>query len=329
LNLRKSLNKLLNIIYKNEKFLILTHTYPDGDGLGSLIALYRLISKLKKKAIMICNDEIPYHYQFLPYINNIKRNLDNVDSGENEYITICLDSADKNRLKLDFDKLKEKSKQIINIDHHLSNTNFGDLNIVIPEKSATAEIICELIFLDFKAYLSHEIALCLYTGILTDTGKFQYSNTTPRVHEIVSNLIKYDINPSNVFSRIYENEPYNRFKLLQLVLGRIKLIESVHLAYSYILRRDFDKLNLPYSSHDGIIELLRSAKDVKVAALLREIGRNCFKISLRSSSNDINVAEIAGVFAGGGHVMASAYTQHGKLKDIISDLVVTVRNRNR
>lgn len=327
MELEKSLSKVSDAISLNKNFLILTHAFPDGDGLGSLVALYKLVLELKKNAVMICNSEIPYQYLFLPELNNIRRDLREIDINQGGYISICVDSADERRLKVDFERIRQISKLVINIDHHLSNTNFGDINIVISEKSATAEILYELIQKYFREYLNYEIALSLYTGILTDTGKFQYFNTTSRVHQIISHLLEYNIVPSEIFASIYENEPYNRFKLLQIVLRRISLVRPLGLIYSYILQSDFEKLDLPFSSHDGIIELLRTARDAKVAALFKEVYKNRYRISLRSSSNHINVADIAGVFGGGGHVMAAAYIQNGRLKEIIGDLIEVTRNK--
>lgn len=328
LNFKKKLESLSDFIYQNENFLIATHVFPDGDALGSIVALYYLICSLKKNAIMICNSEIPYQYQFLPSIEKINQNYREIYHTDDEYVLICLDSADRNRLKLDFEKLNKKIIKLINIDHHLSNTNYGDINLVIPEKSATAEILYQLVISNFKNYLNYEIALGLYTGILTDTGRFQYSNTTPMVHKIISHLLEYGINPSHVFNHIYENEPHNRFKLLQLVLKRIKVVKTIKFICSYVLQKDFEKLNLPFSSNDGIIELLRSDRNVEVAALFKEVEKDRIKVSLRSSNNNINVSNIAKKFGGGGHLMAAAYASNGKLKEVISDLINALENNN-
>jgi phosphoesterase RecJ-like protein len=328
LNLVRLLEKLAYIINKNKDFLLVTHTYPDGDALGSLVALYELICRLKKNAIMVCVGDIPYQYKFLPSINKIKTSLDNINDIDKKYITICLDSADENRMDININRIKEKSLEVINIDHHMGNTKFGNINIIGPEKSATAEILYELIDRNFKNYLNYNIAIGIYTGILTDTGKFQYSSTSSNVHRIISELLKYGIKSSKVFSSIYENEPMNRFKLIKLILERIKLVKSKKLIYSYILQYDFEKLNLPFSSQDGVIELLRSAKDAEIAALFKQTLNDSFKVSLRSSSSNYNVAKIARLFGGGGHSMASAYVQKGKLNDVILGLVDAVKRSN-
>ncbi len=327
MNLDKLFDRLSDIISKNNDFLLTTHAFPDGDALGSIVAVYDVVSNLKKNVFMVCSSEIPYQYKFLPHVGIIKRNLDDINLNSKRYISICLDSADRDRIKLDFNKLREGSKKIINIDHHQGNTNFGDINIVVPEKSATAEIIYDIIVRDFKKSLNHRVALGLYTGILTDTGKFQYSNTSPSVHRIAGHLMEYDISASEVFNNIYEKEPYNRFKLLQFVLRRVKLLKAERLTYSYILQKDFETLNLPFASSDGIIETIRSVKDAKITALFKQVGKDKFKVSLRSSDSSADVAKIASLFGGGGHKMASAYSENGNLKNVISKLVSAVRDR--
>lgn len=316
-----NLEKIADIIKNNDNFVIFTHSYPDGDGIGSSIAFYKLLLNLGKKADMVCDSEIPYQYEFLPYINKVIKNISAL-SDKNKYVALFLDCAGiKRTTKIDEEKLREDAHYIINIDHHLSNTNFGQINIIDSSKSSTAEIIFSFFDKYFKKYFDKEIAVSLYTGILTDTGKFQYSNTTKEVHRIVSLLLEYDINPSGIFSNIYENEPANRFKLLALVFKRVKITQGNYLIYSYILEKDFKKFSLPYSANDGIIELLRSAGGIKVAALFKEIERDSYKISLRASNNGVNVAKIADSFGGGGHKSAAAFSFCGKLNVIVKELV--------
>ncbi|MDD5659934.1 MAG: bifunctional oligoribonuclease/PAP phosphatase NrnA [Actinomycetota bacterium] len=320
--------KVVDVIKNNNNFIIFTHQYPDGDGIGSSIAFYKMLKNLGKKAIVICNSEMPYQYEFLPFSKNVLKSVNEAEI-KNKYVAIFLDCADLNRVKLDEISIRENAVSIINIDHHLSNTNFGNINIIDSVKSATAEIIFMLFNDFFKEYMDKEIAIGLYTGILTDTGKFQYSNTTMQVHKIISSLLKYDINPSFIYSNIYECEPVNRFKLLKLVFKRIRLVSEDKLIYSYVMEEDLKKLDLPFSSNDGIIELLRAAKNIKVAALFKEIGLNSYKVSLRASNNGVNVADIANFFKGGGHKMAAAYTAKGDLKTVVKNLVEVIENKYR
>jgi len=320
LDINKLYNQISEIINGNDNFLVITHTYPDGDSLGSQIALYKLLYRLKKNVVAVCNSELPYQYKFLPYFNKIKKDLEEINISGKEYICFCLDCADENRMNIDFKVLKDGAKYIINIDHHNKNTNFGDINIVDIKKSATSEILYELIDRYYRKLLDHEIALGIYVGILTDTGKFQYSNTNYAVHKVVSDLIKFNLSPSEIYRNIFENESLSRFKLIQLIFQRIEYVKSCGLIYSYVLEKDFKKLNLPYSAQDGVIDLLRSVKMVRVAALIKQTGRNCFKISLRTSDSDIDLFKIASNFKGGGHRMASAYSDTGSMRTVINNL---------
>jgi len=320
LDINKLYNQISEIINGNDNFLVITHTYPDGDSLGSQIALYKLLYRLKKNVVAVCNSELPYQYKFLPYFNKIKKDLEEINISGKEYICFCLDCADENRMNIDFKVLKDSAKYIINIDHHNKNTNFGDINIVDIKKSATSEILYELIDRYYRKLLDHEIALGIYVGILTDTGKFQYSNTNYAVHKVVSDLIKFNLSPSEIYRNIFENESLSRFKLIQLIFQRIEYVKSCGLIYSYVLEKDFKKLNLPYSAQDGVIDLLRSVKMVRVAALIKQTGRNCFKISLRTSDSDIDLFKIASNFKGGGHRMASAYSDTGSMRTVINNL---------
>jgi bifunctional oligoribonuclease and PAP phosphatase NrnA len=322
------LEKIANIIDKNHKFLIITHDFPDGDCLGSQIALYDLLINLKKDVGMICTSGVPYQYSFLPYSGLIKKGFAelSVNCIDRECICFCLDSADEKRFSLEINTLREKTGTLINIDHHLGNSMYGDINFVNSSKSATAEMVYEFISRHYRKYFNYNIAVGLYTGILTDTGKFQYENTTNDVHKIISNLLGYGVVPSTIYSYIYENEPFERFGLIDIVLQRVKVSESKKLIYSYVLQKDFEKLGLPFSANDGIIELLRTTAGIKIAALIKQVGIRNFKVSLRSSDRNYSVVDIAAKFGGGGHRLAGAYSQDGTLKDIIRKLEDAVTN---
>ncbi len=281
---------------------------------------------LKKNIAAVCNSELPYQYKFLPHFDEIKKNPDEIENLGKQYVCFCLDCADEYRMNLDFKALKERVKCIINIDHHNNNDNFGHINLVDTQKSATAEILYELIYKYYGGLLDREMAMGIYVGILTDTGNFQYGNTNYMVHEVVGELLKFDLNPSEIHKYIYESEPLARFKLIQLVLQRVKYVDSYGLVYSYVLQRDFKKLNLPFSAQDGLINLLRSAEKVKIAALIKQTERRCFKISLRTSDNRIDLFKIASNFNGGGHRMASAYSDKGSLRTVINNLERSVKD---
>lgn len=319
-----SYEKLSEIIKTNDDFLIITHIFPDGDALGSLTAIHELLTKLGKNSMMLCKSILPYQYKFLPGFTEIKENIPQAGPDDKKYVCLFLDCADENRADLDLDHLKKNISCIINIDHHGSNTYFGDINIVESKKSATAEILYGFISGKFGSLIDYNIAIGIYVGILADTGRFQYSNTTANIHKITSELLQYGIRPSEVYEYIYESDPIGRFKLIQMVFSRIRYIKNLSLLYSYVLNSDFKKLKIPFYSQDGIIELLRSAEGAKITALIKQIDKKSYKVSLRTSDIKLNLSDIASKFGGGGHRSASAYRDEGNLKTVMDRLEKTI-----
>lgn len=303
-----------------DDFLLITHIFPDGDALGTITAGHKLLASMGKRSRMLCKSPLPYQYNFLPGYSDIKNDLEEAGPINKNTACIIFDCADEERIGLDFDYIRKNAGCIINMDHHKSNTLFGDIDLIDGNKSATSEILFEFIYNNYKNILDHDIAIGIYVGILTDSGRFQYSNTTADVHGIISKLLMFGIQPSEVHGHIYESDPMGRFKLIQKVFSRIKYIEPLGLIYSYVLKRDFSRLKIPFYTQDGIIELLRSAEGVRVTALIKQTEKNSYKISLRTSDNDIDLCKIASKFGGGGHRAASAYRDNGSLSKVIRGL---------
>ena len=322
-----SYEELSEIINSHDDFLIITHIFPDGDALGSLTVLHNLLIKLGKNSEMLCKSILPYQYKFLPGFSVIKEDISQIVTGGKKYVCIFLDCADESRAGVDFDQVRESMSCIVNIDHHRSNTYFGDIDIVDSRKSATAEILYGFISDKYRSLFDRNIAIGIYVGILTDTGKFQYSNTTANIHKITSELLQYGIRPSEVYGHIYESDPVGRFKLIQMVFSRIRYIKHLSLLYSYVLNSDFKKLKIPFYSQDGIIDLLRSAEGTSITALIKQIDNNSYKVSLRTSDGKIDLSDIASKFGGGGHRAASAYRDEGNLKTVMARLEKTIGDK--
>jgi len=327
--INKDLDKLYGEIIKKiddcDDFLLITHIYPDGDGLGVLTACHKLLTSMGKNSNMLCKSSLPYQYKFLPGYNDIKRDIKISGSINNKTVCIVFDCADEDRTGLDLGYIRKNGGCIINMDHHKSNTLFGDINIVDGNKSATSEMLFEFLYSNYKDRMDYDIAIGIYVGILTDTGKFQYSSTTANVHKIISKLLMFGIKPIEIYGHIYESDPMGRFKLIQRVFGRIKYIDSLGLIYSYVLNRDFSRLKIPYYTLDGIVELLRSAEGIKIAALIKQVNNKSYKVSLRTSDNDMDLCKIASSFGGGGHRTASAYRDEGSLNNIIKRLKKAIK----
>ena len=318
--------KFSEVINSSNDFLLITHVFPDGDAVGSLTALHELLRKLGKNVKMLCKSMLPYQYKFIPGFNDIKEDISQINLGDKKFVCIFLDCADENRSNLDLDKIRKNISCIVNIDHHMSNTYFGDIDIIDGDRAATSEMLYGFISGKHSSLLDYNIAISIYVGILTDTGRFQYSNTTAKVHKIISELIQYGIRPSEVYGYIYESDPVGRFKLIQMVFSRIKHVKHLNLIYSYVLNSDFKKLKIPFYSQDGIIDLLRSAEGVNITALIKQVDNNSYKVSLRTSEGEIDLSEIASKFGGGGHKGASAYKDEGNLKTVMARLEKTIGN---
>lgn len=309
--------EVLERIRRGKNFLITSHMNLEGDALGSEIAVSYLLRKMKKKCFICNSSPIPRIYNFMPSLNIVQtadRKIKNFDTA------IVLDCSDLERTG----KVKDfvtKSGSIINIDHHVDNKKFGDVNWVKPEASSVGEMIYEL-FKKAKISLNKDIALCLYAAILTDTGSFRYRNTSSATHMITGHLLEYGIRPEEVFKKIYESHKLSRMKLLGIVLGGLMVEKGV----AWITVSD-DMLKKTRSSLDdveGFIEMAASIEGIKVAVLFQEIEREKIKIGFRSRGN-VNVCKIAAYFGGGGHFAASGCILRENLKTAQREVLSKIR----
>ncbi len=315
------IKKIIEIITKSKKFLITAHMNLEGDALGSELATYILLRKLKKQAIIFNNDPTPSAYSFLPYVKVIKNELK-----EKKFdVALVLDCSDSFRTGKVKDYLG-RAKTIVNIDHHISNTYFGDVNWVDPKASSACEMIyrlCkELNIFDKK------IATCLYTGIFTDTGSFTYANTSRRVHRIVSELIKYNIHPDKIYEKLHSFCQMKDMKFIGKILLNLKTDSSSRIVWTLIKRwpkREYDLTEVIFS-------IMRFLKDADVFVLFKKISKNKVRVNFRSRSK-VDVNRVAKFFGGGGHKRASGVTIEDNLysveKKIISFIKRYTNGRNR
>jgi len=309
---------VVELIKESSNIAILSHIMPDGDNIGSCLALYNALVKLGKNVIVALDDDVPEVYRFL-------KNSDHIVKPEDDHyldLVIALDCGDTGRLGKSAKYLE--NNKIINIDHHVSNTNFGHYNIVDINASATAELVYELIN-KLKINLDKEICECIYTGIVTDTGLFQYSNTTSETHRIVADLISKGVEPAKVYKDIYQNNSLSKIKLLGEALRSIDLHYNNKIA-SIILKKElFEQVGAKDEESDGIINYARDMKGVEVALLFRETDDGKIKIGFRSK-DFINVNEIAQKFGGGGHKRAAGATVVGEIREIKDKVLEAVIN---
>jgi len=318
------LNEVCAAIKKYNDFLITVHTSPEGDALGAEISFYNLIRKLGKNAVIINNDKVHYGYGFLPgvkLIHLLNKRLENVKFD----CFVVLDCADLKRTGEVY-KLNKYNKPVLNIDHHISNQVFGDINWVDPSSSSCSEMIFKL-YKKLRQRINKETALALYTGIMTDTGSFHYSNTSSFTFEAASELLKYGINVSWVYRNIYENIPLGEVKLLIRLLERIKFYCRGKIVEFRIDQRSFRARKVSIDLADQLLNFGRTIKGVQVVVLFKENlgGKNRLGVNLRSQGK-VDVNKIASFFGGGGHKSASGCTLVGDIKKIEKSIIAKIRS---
>ncbi len=303
-----------------DKFLLTTHENPDGDALGSLVAMNEILRALGKDTVMFMSEEefpLPYEYRWLPLAGASHTLPDDAE----ERTIVFLDCGNVDRMPVSF--LGRDDAHIVNIDHHHDNTRFGTANLVVDGASSTAEIIWNL-NKDLGAELTTEIAEALYVGLVTDTGKFQYENTTPVSHAMAADLLAHGVEVHEIFRRLYENVPLAKLELLARVLSRIERYDDGRLTVSYILRSDYEQTGADESFSEGIVDHIRALEGTVVAALVREQlkeGRDgVMKVSLRASADAVDVSVIAREEGGGGHRQAAGFSSTRPRAELIEFL---------
>ena len=307
------MNILEEKLLSAKKVAITGHVNPDGDCIGSVLAIYNYIStvypEIKLSAYL---EEFSDKFMFLKNSENIKQS---VEEDEEFDLLICVDSADIQRLGFS-EVLLQKSKESINIDHHVTNTKFTDETCLEADASSTAEVIYTLLN---KEKIDKAVAECLYTGIVHDTGVFRYSCTSPETMRIAADLMEKGID----YTTIVDESFYEKSYLQNQILGRT-LLESILILdgkciFSYVNRKMMNFYEVTKKDLDGIIEQLRQTRGVEVAIFLYEVETQKYKVSLRSKTK-VDVSKIAAFFGGGGHVRAAGCTMDGTVHDIVNNI---------
>jgi phosphoesterase RecJ-like protein len=300
----------------------------EGDALGSELAFYGLLKKLGKHATIVNEDALPYGYDFLPGKENIKKFKNNLKKQLNFDCFVALDCSDLRRTGEVY-RINTDAKPILNIDHHLSNQWFGDVNWVEPHASSCSEMIYKL-YKKVRLPLDRDTAILLYVGILTDTGSFHYPNTTSFTHKAVSELLKYNLDIHQIYKNIYENIPFSDMKLLSKILPQIKRCVSGKIAWFQIGEGVLKNKKLSFDLTEHILGFARAIKDVEVVALFKEnLGvKDQIRVNLRSQAK-VDVNKIASFFGGGGHRTASGATVHGKIDQVRRKVLAKIRESLR
>jgi len=292
-------------IQKAEDIVILTHENPDGDAVGSALAMYLTLKKLDKQVDVII-PECPNTFKFLPGAESIKK-----EGKQEPYdLAISVDVTGVSRLN-GFAKYFEDAKVKIQIDHHQVNEMFADYNFVNPASPACAQ---NLIFIieQLGVEIDKEIGTCLLTGIITDTGGFKYEGVSAETFEFTSWLLAKGVNVSDVYKKVLQTKTKANFELRKLIMDRLEFLCDNKITFTYITLEDLKNTNAEPGDHEGLVEVGRDIEGVEVSVFLREI-ENGFKASLRSN-NYVNVSDVCIAFNGGGHIRAAGCNVYGNLE---------------
>jgi len=294
------------------KILITTHKNPDGDAIGSSLGWYNFLRKLNKDVRIIYRDSIPYFFDFLPNV----RDVDSAEEIREEFDWVIItDVSDPKRTG--FERIPAKKSLVI--DHHITAEPFTDFFIFEPDISSTCELSYYIMKLISPDLIDTTVAVPIYTGILTDTGGFNYSNTSPATHSVASELLEKGVEPYWVYSNIFERNRINKFKLLELVLKTLEFSLGQKVAHITLFRKFLEETGAYPEEAEGFINYPRSIDGVEVAVFFKEIEENFWKVSLRSKGK-VNVAEVAKKLGGGGHKMAAGYEKRGDLVEVKGEL---------
>ncbi len=296
------------------------HVRPDGDCVGSTLAVYNYIRTYYPQI------SVSLYLEMIPEVFLFLQNADRISHNSNEDkqfdLFIVLDCGDAGRLG-DNVRYFEHAKQTLCIDHHVSNQSFADDNYILPDASSTCEMVYDI--LDAEK-ITKEIAECLYTGMVHDTGVFQYSCTSAKTMSIAGSLMEKGIAYSQIIDETFYKKTYKQNQILGKALMDSKLYLDGKCILTYLTRAVMQEYDCTSRDLEGIVNQLRVTKDVTVAAFLYENEDNSYKVSLRANE-EFNVAEIATFFGGGGHVKAAGCTMNGSIEDIIERLITAIKKR--
>ena len=311
------LRAVADALRDHDRFLLVIHENPDGDALGSILAAKLALDALGKDSVMFLGDssELPSEYAFMG-LDRIHRQLPE-DAAER--VLVALDCASAKRTRIPPEQLA-RFEVVLDVDHHHDNTRFGTVNLIEPDASSTGEILRDVLR-ELGVELSPEIAEALYIAVVTDTGRFQYANTTPKALRLAAELVEAGVDSHRVFRGIYESVEFAKLKLLARALDRAEVLDGGRLVVSYLVRADFKALGVGDEYAEGIIDYLRAVDGTEMAALIREPPEPpdaLRRISLRSSSDELDVSAIARKAGGGGHPQAAGFSSSKPIDEIVA-----------
>ena len=293
-------SEIARILRTEDRFLVVTHINPDGDALGSLLGTALALAEMGKRSCPLSADRIPDMYDFLPGRDRVVSDA-NLVPFKPDWI-LALDTATEQRISGDL-SLFRTGARLINLDHHVSNPHYGDLDLVRPHATSTSEIVLEI--LKQAGYkLSQDVAKCLYTGLITDTGCFRFSGVNSRTLEVGAELLATGFDSYGVALHLFEENSFSRVQLERIVLERLELLLDGRLAVSVLYAEDFRRLGADRSEMENLVDKLREIRGVEVGVLITESANGPNRVSFRSKGR-VDVSALASPMGGGGHRSAA------------------------
>jgi phosphoesterase RecJ-like protein len=312
------LKAIADALRQHDRFLVVTHENPDGDALGSLLAATLGLRQLGKDAVMYLPGEtpLPREYAFMA-LEELVRNRPEDTS---DRVLLAVDCAKEDRIG--DEAVLSLAPLVLDVDHHHDNTRFGNLNLIVADASSTGEVLRD-VFAELGVELTPELAEPLYIALVTDTGRFQYANTTPKALRLAAELVEAGADIHAVFQEVYESVEFAKLKLLAHALDRAEVLEGGRIVVSHLVRSDFTDAGASEPYSEGIIDYLRAVEGAELAVLIREQlskGAPAYKGSLRSSIDELDVSAIARRFGGGGHRQAAGFSTDLPLDETVEQI---------
>ena len=301
------------VLRDHETFAVISHVRPDGDAIGSILALGHALEQIGKKVRFLNQDGCPESLRFLPGSEKVEVTSEASSNGIVQVeVAICLDTAARGRVGDDSLQVVEAAANVINIDHHVSNPGYGDLNYVDDSYPATGQIIYDLLkHLDLP--ISEISRDSIYVATSTDTGSFQYPSTTQATYEMAADLVSRGLNIGEINSLTYDNHPYRRVELMRALLNTLERSEDGRVSWWHLTNETKDELSLIDDDTEGMIDIIRAIQGVIIAVFFEELPEDKIRVSMRSKDKRINCSEVCGIFGGGGHALAAGIRMPGPL----------------
>lgn len=318
-----SFDQIGEVLRSHEAFAVISHVRPDGDAIGSILALGHALEQIGKKVWFLNEDGCPESLQFLPGSEKVEISSEagvvQVD------VAICLDTAAKIRVGENSLKVVEAAGTVVNIDHHVSNPGYGDFNYVDDAYPATGQIIYDLLKHQ-ELPISKISRDSIYVATSTDTGSFQYPGTTQATYEMAADLVSRGLNVGEINQLTYDNQPYRKVELMRSLLNTLERSDDGQMAWCHLREETKAELSLIDDDTEGMIDILRSIQGVIVAVFFEELTGGKIRVSMRSKDRRINCSEVCGIFGGGGHALAAGIRMAGPIEDAKAKVLAEIKS---